>query len=93
MKDLWLSRTVLEADLLISMPEIKAPSLAWRHSQHEEYSALYRVRDTDGRRIFSTGRGFRRASSIYAQPCRSASLSRTALGYKGNSPLNGILVL
>src|SRR5208337_681747 len=33
----------------------------------------------DGRRIFFTGRAFRRASSICAQLFRSTSLSRTAL--------------
>src|SRR5208337_3604015 len=33
----------------------------------------------DGRRIFFTGRAFRKASSICAPPFRSTSLSRTAL--------------
>ena len=37
MKDLWLPRTVLEADFLVSMPKDKGPSLVRRHAQHEEH--------------------------------------------------------
>ncbi len=59
--------------------EDQDPPLVRRHSQHEEHVwRCARRDDTDGRRIFSTGRAFRRASSIFAPPFRSTSLSQTA---------------
>jgi uncharacterized protein (DUF362 family) len=45
MKSLWLPRTVLEADFLVSMPKIKTPSLVWCDTEHEEH-----VRRTTGAR-------------------------------------------
>src|SRR5271166_395985 len=48
----------------------------------------------DGRRIFFTGRAFRRASSICAPPFRSTSLSRTALSrWKETGHSTALLVL
>ena len=37
MRDLWLPRTVLEADFLVSMPKDQDSPLVWRHAQHEEH--------------------------------------------------------
>ena len=33
---LWLSRTVLASDIVVSMPEGENASLGWRNSEHEE---------------------------------------------------------
>jgi hypothetical protein len=46
-------------------------------------------REDDGRRIFSTERAFRRASSTCAHPFRFASLSQMALWRWKETPLNG----
>jgi uncharacterized protein (DUF362 family) len=68
MKNLWLPRTVLEADFLVSMPKIKT---------HHWSGVTLSMKNMDGRRTSSTGRAFRKASSIFAPPFRSTSLSRT----------------
>jgi hypothetical protein len=37
LKRLWLPKTAVEADFLVSMAQGENPSLVWRHSQHEEH--------------------------------------------------------
>ena len=67
MKELWLPRTVLTADFLVSMPKIKTHHWSGVTLAMKNMFGIVPARATAGRRISCTGKAFRKAFSICAQ--------------------------
>ena len=76
------------------MSEGRNAALGWYHPQHRKPVRGCSRRDTDRRRIFFTGKAFRRAFSICAPLFRSTSLSQKgSWRWKATDPLTAVLVL
>jgi uncharacterized protein (DUF362 family) len=90
MKDLWLPRTVLEADFLVSMPNIKAHHWSGVTLSMKNMFGVVPGTRYGGQRIFSIGRASRKAFlDLCARVPIRFVIADGIVSMEGNGPLNG----